>query len=74
MLYGLIQALDSLHLYTMGGNITDYQFIYMDLTCLIPLSIVMCWTEAAPTLTKDIPTSSLFYFPVLLSVCYSIAV
>jgi cation-transporting ATPase 13A2 len=56
-------------LYGVGGNITDNQFLYIDLMALIPLSVMQAWTGSYHKLTKDKPTSSLFYFPVLLSVC-----
>jgi len=35
---------------------------------LVPLSIVQAWTGSYPKLTKDMPTASLFYYPVILSV------
>lgn len=35
---------------------------------LVPLSVVQAWTGSYPELTKDRPTDTLFYGPVLLSV------
>ena len=55
-------------LYTQGSNITDNQFLYIDLVALVPLSIFSAHTGPYPTLNKNLPTVSLFYFPVLLSV------
>lgn len=46
----------------------DTQYLYIDFVVLIPLSLMQAWTESYHTLTKDVPTSTLFYFPVLLSV------
>jgi len=55
-------------LYAIGNNITDAQFLYIDLIALVPLSIFQAWTGSYHKLTKDIPTSTLFYYPVLTSV------
>ena len=38
---------------------------------LVPLSVVQAWTGSYHRLTKDVPTATLFYFPVLLSVIVS---
>lgn len=46
----------------------DTQYLYIDLIVLIPLSLMQAWTEPYHKLTKDVPTATLFYFPVLLSV------
>ena len=69
MLYAVIQLITCALLYTVGGNITDKKFLYIDLVALIPLSVMQAWTGSCNKLTKDVPTASLFYFPVLLSVC-----
>jgi cation-transporting ATPase 13A3/4/5 len=45
--------------------------LYIDLVALIPLSIFSAWTGAYPKLTKDLPTATLFYTPVLISVFMS---
>jgi len=61
-------------LYTVAGNITDYQFLFIDLIALVPLSLFSAWTGAHEKLTKHIPTATLFYRPVLLSVIMSAAI
>ena len=58
-------------LYSIGSNITDTQFLYIDLVALVPLSVVQSWTGSYHRLTRDVPTATLFYFPVLLSVIVS---
>ena len=55
-------------LYCTGTNVTDMQFLYIDLMALVPLSVLQARTGSHGELTKDRPTNSLFYFPVLLSV------
>ena len=67
-LYSVIQLISCTMLYAIGNNITDSQFLYIDLITLVPLSIFQAWTGSYHKLTKDIPTSTLFYYPVLTSV------
>jgi len=42
--------------------------MYIDIGVLVPLCIVQCWTGAYEHLTKQLPQSSLFSPPVLISV------
>ena len=70
-LYSIIQLITCVLLYAIGSSISDTQFLYIDLVALVPLSIVQAWTGSYSKLTKDMPTSTLFYFPVLLSVITS---
>jgi len=70
-LYSVIQLISCAMLYSIGNNITDTQFLYIDLIALVPLSIFQAWTGSYHKLTKDIPTSTLFYYPVLTSVIVS---
>jgi hypothetical protein len=58
-------------LYTIDANITDHQFLYID---LVPLSIFSAWTGAHEKLNKEVPTATLFYTPVLVSVIMSAAI
>ena len=67
----MIQLVSCTLLYSIGSNITDTQFLYIDLVALVPLSVVQAWTGSYHSLTKDVPTATLFYFPVLLSVIVS---
>jgi hypothetical protein len=58
-------------MYTRDCVLTDHQFLYIDLVALIPLSIFSAWTGPYPTLNDNLPTATLFYAPVLLSVAFS---
>ena len=73
-LYSVIQLVTCVQLYSIGSNITDTQFLYIDLVALVPLSVVQALTGSYSKLTKDVPTSTLFYFPVLTSVIVSSAI
>jgi len=64
----MIQFITQLLLFTKGASITDYQFLYIDLVALIPLSVFQATTGSYHKLTKDMPTDTLFYGPVLISV------
>jgi len=53
------------------ANLTDHQFLYIDLIVLVPLSIFQARTGAYDILTKEVPTATLFYLPVIVSVMAS---
>lgn len=61
-------------LYAVGSNLTDTQFLYIDLVILVPLSIFMGQTGAYKELTPHLPTGSLLSFPVLTSVLGSVVI
>lgn len=67
-LYSMIQFTTVTLLYSMGSNLTDPQFLYIDLFILIPLSIFMGQTESYKSLTPHLPAGSLLSMPVLTSV------
>ena len=67
-LYSIIQMITCILLFCVGSSITDSQFLYIDLVALVPLSVVQAWTGAPSRLTKDMPTATLFYLPVVTSV------
>jgi cation-transporting ATPase 13A3/4/5 len=54
--------------------LSDYQFLYIDLILLIPLSIFMGDTNAYEKLTPHIPTGALISLPVISSVLSSFAI
>jgi cation-transporting ATPase 13A2 len=58
----------------MGSNLTDPQFLYIDLFILIPLSIFMGQTESYKTLTPHLRAGSLLSLPVLTSVIGSVLI
>jgi len=70
-LYSFIQFFTCAMCYCVGGNLTDHQFLYIDLVALVPLSIFSARTGPYPQLNKFLPTETLFYLPVLMSVFIS---
>ena len=73
-LYAFIQFFTVTLLYTRDASLTKNQFVWIDLIALIPLSIFQSWTGPWPELNKHVPTATLFYLPVLLSVLASVAI
>ena len=67
-LYSMIQFFSVTMLYLVGSNLSDNQFLYIDIGVLVPLCIFQCWTGAYHKLTKYLPQESLFSAPVMLSV------
>jgi cation-transporting P-type ATPase 13A2 len=64
----MIQFTSVTLLYQIGANLSDAQFLYIDLFMIIPLSIFMGQTEAYKSLTPHLPSGSLLSLPVLTSV------
>lgn len=55
-------------LYQINSNLSDNEFLYIDLFVIIPLAFLMGYTRAYNKLTKYVPGSSLVSFPILMSV------
>ena len=67
-LYSMIQFFSVTLLYVKGSNLSDNQYLYIDIAVLVPLCVFQSWTGAYHKLTPDLPQESLFSAPVLLSV------
>jgi cation-transporting P-type ATPase 13A2 len=73
-LYSMIQFISVTFLYTIGSNLGDNQFLYIDLALLVPLSMFMGQTEPYRHLTPHLPSGALISLPVLASVIGSILI
>ena len=67
-LYSMIQFASVVMLYDSFSNLSDNQFLWIDLILIFPLAILMCYTKSNKTLSTDMPTANLISFPVLSSV------
>jgi cation-transporting ATPase 13A2 len=67
-LYSMIQSTTVSFLFWFGTNLSNTQYLSIDLFTILPLTITMCQTEAYHKLSKRQPTASLVSFPVLSSV------
>lgn len=73
-LYSMIQFFSVTLLYLEGSNLSDNQFLYIDIGVLVPLCIFQSWTGAYHKLTRNLPQESLFSPPVIMSVLGSAAI
>lgn len=67
-LYSMIQFFTLMILYSFGTNITDYQFVYIDLFIIIPLGILMSRYSPSETLSSSRPTTRLLSPIMLVSI------
>lgn len=54
-LYSMVQFFTVTMLYLRAGNLSDNQYLYIDIAVLVPLCIFQSWTGAYHKLTKDLP-------------------
>lgn len=66
-LYSLIQFSSVSILYSLGQNISDFQFMYIDLVLIIPIAIFMGQTGPHPSIHHKRPTARLVSKKVLSS-------
>lgn len=67
-LYSMIQFVSVTLLYSLDRNLTDLQYLIVDLIVLLPLAVTMSYTKAASKLSKRLPISELISVPVLFSI------
>ncbi|KEP60060.1 UNVERIFIED_CONTAM: cation-transporting ATPase, putative [Hammondia hammondi] len=65
--YSVLQLTSVLLLYAQAGNLTDSQYMWIDLITILPLSIAVARTNAADVLSHLTPPRSLVSAPVLVS-------
>ncbi|KND00499.1 HAD ATPase, P-type, family IC [Spizellomyces punctatus DAOM BR117] len=66
-LYSLIQFTSVSLLYSLAGNLGDFQFLYIDLALIIPIAVFMGRSGAHPRIYRKRPTASLVSRKVLTS-------
>ncbi|XP_056003243.1 polyamine-transporting ATPase 13A3-like isoform X2 [Ostrea edulis] len=66
--YSLTQFVTVLILYWIFANLTDFEFLYIDLFLLTSLSVTFGYTNAYDSLSKDPPLVSLFSVAPVLSI------
>jgi cation-transporting ATPase 13A3/4/5 len=66
-MYSMIQFTSVSIMYTMQRNLTEYQFLFIDLILIIPLAFTMSFTRAATSLSREQPPGTLICLPVVLS-------
>lgn len=66
-LYSLIQFTSVSLLYSLAQNLSDFQFMYVDLVLIIPIAVLMGRSRPHPTIFHKRPTASLVSKKVLTS-------
>ena len=70
-LYSAIQFITVTILYSLGRNLGDFQFLYIDLFLILPLAIFMSWSKPYKRLVVKRPTANLVSIKVLVPlVCH----
>ncbi len=67
-LYSMIQLSSVSIMYGLKINLTDMQYLMIDLYIILPIAATMSWTKAARGLSRQMPTSDLLSLPVLASI------
>lgn len=67
-LYSLTEFTAVTILYYFASNLSDFQYMFIDLITILPVSITMCYTGPYQELSARQPTATLISAPVLTSV------
>lgn len=73
-LYAMIQFTSTIILYNYVTNLGNYQYLFIDLFIVIPLSFSMSRTSAYPKLSKKLPIGHLISKPVLITIFIQIVI
>ncbi|KAK3088339.1 hypothetical protein FSP39_017880 [Pinctada imbricata] len=73
-LYSLTQFVSVCMLYWIFNNLTDPEFLYIDLFLLTSLSVTFGFTAAYPKLTREPPLVNLFSISPILSLIVHVAI
>lgn len=65
-LYSAIQFVTVSIMYSLGSNLGDFQFLWIDLFLIIPIAVFMGWAEPFPKLCVKRPTANLVSRKVLV--------
>lgn len=66
-IYSLTEFTTVALLYSHIGNLGEYEYLYVDLIVVLPLSISMAYSRAIETLSVESPVNNLFSLSVLFS-------
>lgn len=65
-MYSAIQFVSVSILYSLGSNLGDFQFLWIDLFLILPIAIFMAWAKPFDKLSKKRPTANLVSRKVLI--------
>jgi len=72
--YAMIQTITVSILYGIDSNMSDFQFLYIDLIVILPLSLCMALTAASEHLARKAPTGNLLSPTITISLFGQIAI
>ena len=67
MFYAITQGMSMTCLIYIRSNLTDHEFLYVDLCLVFPLIITQCFTMAKPQLTNKLPPPSMITVKILIN-------
>lgn len=67
-IYSMIMFTTTILLYMLACMIGDMQYVFFDVIIIVPFSIMMGYSKANPTLSKELPAGNLLSISVLASV------
>jgi cation-transporting ATPase 13A2 len=73
-LYSAIQFTSVSFLYAFASNLGDFQFLFIDLTLILPIAVFMSWAGPASGLSRKRPTADLVSRKVLTPLLGQIAI
>ncbi|AMD18547.1 HBL355Cp [Eremothecium sinecaudum] len=73
-LYSAIQFITITILYSRGTNLTDLQFLYIDLFLIVPIAVFMSWSKPYEVLVSKRPSANLVSPKILLPLIVHILV
>lgn len=65
-MYSAIQFVSVSILYSLGSNLGDFQFLWIDLFLILPIAIFMAWAKPYEKMSKKRPTANLVSRKVLI--------
>jgi len=68
MLFACIQFTTVCILYQSTSNVSDTQWVYYDMCGVVPITILLWWTDASDKLAPSLPFGSLLSYPILISI------
>lgn len=67
-IYAMGEFISVILLIFIGSNLSDWQYLYIDLFTVIPISMSMAWTKPYHKLTHYLPQKELFCWPIMGSI------
>jgi len=57
--YAIAEGMTIACLFYIGTNMVDWQYLYIDLFLVFPMTILQCYTKSSDSLTPQMPSASM---------------